>query len=210
MAGNAKDCIFKHCIVIIWFIIFCAAYTVGLFAFYKIKVNFIEREKQNVIDWATDRTKFIVDKVNEVNKESAFLNDVVKRLIDQKRHNDKMYEEVSQIHLDNTILLENNRETLKENKFQLHNIRESYIYTYQHYKSMSEVLRNLLIFDDGESPLFGHIRSALHTVHSSLNETGTRFQRYFRMTPEQYVNRKVSLTGKRPNGTDYVSDSSAS
>lgn len=191
-------------------ITFCIIYTLVLNWVCKLKLKSLQNDRDDLVEWGVTRAKFIVDKTNELNKNSAYLDAVVKKLINQKRYNDEKFEEVKQIHIDNAILFESNRETLKENKIQLHNIRESYIFTYHHYKSMSEMFRNLLIFDDGESPLFGHIRNAMQTVHANMNETVSRFKRYFRMTPEQYLNRKTSLMGKRPNGTDYVSDFSAS
>ncbi len=188
----------------------------SLFAIYKIKINAYEKKHDDLISWAQEKAEELQIKTNEINNTSDWLDQVAKELASQRRFNDKLGnklkekdKEVKEIHADNIILLESNKETLKENKMQLYNIREASIYAWKQYQSISDMLRNLLVFDDGDNMVFEHIRSSLQVVNNSMHQTSNYFKAFFRMTPEEYLSKKNNIRGRKPDGSDYVSDSKA-
>lgn len=188
----------------------------SLFAIYKIKIKAYKNKHDEMILWGQEVAEELQLKTNEVNDTSEWLNEVAKELASERKFNDKLSKklqekdkEVKDIHTDNLILLTSNKETLKENKMQLYNIREASLYAWQQYRSISDMLRNLLVFDDGESTVFDHIRNSLQIVNNSMHHTGNYFKAYFKMTPEEYLSKKNNIKGKRLDGSDYVSDSKA-
>lgn len=198
-------------------IVFCLAYSVALFAIYKIRINAFKVDRDLAIVRTRVQAEEIVKRTNELNILSARLNRAVKEVIEAKMFNDQIVVEleeknriVNEIHKDNLLIFANNKELLKENKMEVFNIRQASMFAYDHYKSMSDLLRNLLVFDDGEAPVFGHIRSGLDVVNASLKKVENYFKLYFRVGPAEYRTKKKTLAGKRPNGTDYVTDFSAS
>lgn len=194
----------------------CVVYAVVLYAVYLIRINRYKIDR----DWIEFRAQLqaneIINKFNELNEVSAFLNKASQEVVEHRQLNlairaelEEKNQIVNEIHADNLILLENNKETLKENKLQLYNVREATLNLYKQYKEMSDLIRHLLVFDDGESGIFQHLRRALDIVNKAQGSVNEYFKTYFRMTADQYISQKEYIVGKKSNGSDHVTDCSA-
>lgn len=193
---------------------YCFLYTIGLIALYLIIRKSTINDYDRKVGLLVERVKSLKTKTNELNDRAFWLDERVKETIGHRKLNEEIHreleiknDEVVAIHTENVILFEMNKVTLKDNKAQLYSIREASIFAYQHYKSMSDLFRHLLILDDG-SKVFAHIRGALRTVELSTKEVSEYFEKYFKQTPMEYQHQKKNITGKKLDGADFVSDSS--
>lgn len=181
-------------------------YSIGIYMVFKLKFKSLLKDNAELASWIGLNSDSLISKTNAVNEAAKKLEQIYIGLERERQKNIIMNGEVNAIHRDNIILFENNKETLKINQMELYNIRQASLFAYQEYKAIDELFRNLLIFDDGETPLFKHIRHAWELTNQSKKKVSDYFESYFRMSPEEYLKSKKYLTGKRENGTDFVTD----
>lgn len=189
----------------------CVAYGLSLYAVYLIRINRYKIDRDWVIFRTQLQAKEVVIKAKELNELAKWLNQAVEEVTNKRHINFAIRAEleeknrlVKEIHAENLLMLANNRETLKENKFQVYQVREATLILYRKYKEMAGLMRHLMLVDDGSNEKY--LRNALNIVNEGVKRTSDYFQTYFRMTPAQYMEQKEHLTGKKSNGSDHVTD----
>jgi len=189
------------------FVIFLfIGYSTALFAIFKLIRRSELKDNDKLVDWIGSNAELIRDKTNALNEASKKLEEMYWQTLKERQKTIMMDEEVRAIHKENIILFENNKETLKINKLEVFNLRQASLFAYNEYKAIDELFRNLLIFDDGETPLFRHIRFAWELTNKNKKIVGDHFKSYFKMTPEEYLQQKQHIGGKKENGTDFITD----
>ncbi len=147
----------------------------------------------------------VVDRTHELNELAKYLDRITQRLIREKDifEQDVFLKklEVISINEENKKLLEENKRTLKSNKHQLFYVEESTLSVYNHYKRVTDILNTVIKSEVDYEDVF----STLNTANHNLLFVGNYFKDRFGMSPEEYVEQKVSLTGTKQNGDTYVS-----
>lgn len=181
-------------------------YSLALYAFFKLNRKAELKDNAKLVAWIGSNAELIRDKTNALNQAAKKLEEMYLQILRERQKTIMKDEEVRAIHLDNIVLFENNKETLKMNKLEVFNLRQASLFAYNEYKAIDELFRNLLIFDDGEEKFFKHIRHAWELTNQNKKKVSDYFQMYFRMTPEDYMKSKQNLKGKRFDGTDFITD----
>lgn len=184
-------------------------YSIVIYGVFKLKFKSLLKDNAELVAWIGSNSELLISKTNAINEAARKLEQMYYQVERERQKNIMMDSEVRAIHTDNIILFENNKETLKINKMELYNLRQASLFAYNEYKSIDELFRNLLVFDDGETPLFKHIRHAWELTNQNKKKVADYFESYFRISPEDYLKSKKYLTGKRENGTDFVTDYTA-